>query len=114
VKLLRWLPVFLWLIAICWLSFSSLEKVPLPSFIGWDKLGHFFMYFLLELLFLYALDFKKKGVFIWSLLVIVFSAITELIQHFFIINRYGEWADFFANTVGIIIAYLVIRRKIKN
>ena len=91
-----------------------MEKVPLPSVVGWDKLGHFFMYFLLELLFLYALNFKKKGVFTWSLLAIVFSGITELIQHFFIVNRYGEWADFIANAIGIIIAYLIVRRNIKN
>jgi VanZ family protein len=114
VKLLRWLPVSLWLFAISWLSFSSFDKVLLPSLIGWDKLGHLFMYFLLELLFLYALDFKKKGVLTCSFLAIIFSGITELIQHFFIVNRYGEWADFFANTFGIIIAYLIVRRKIKN
>lgn len=72
------------------------------------------MYFLLELLLLYAVDVKKKGVVTCGIFAIVFSGITELIQHFFIMNRYGEWADFFANTVGIIIAYLIIRRKIKN
>ena len=96
------------------LSFSSLDKVSLPTFIGYDKLGHFSMYFLLEFLLLYAIGFRKKGVLLWSLLALTFSALTELTQHFLIDNRYGEWADFLANTLGIVVAYLVIRSKIKN
>ena len=72
------------------------------------------MYFLLELLLLNALKFKKKGILTWSLLAILFSAITEGVQHLFVENRYGEWTDFLANSLGIIIAFLLIRRKIKN
>jgi len=112
--LIRWLPVFLWLVIICFLSFSSLEEVALPSFFGWDKLGHFGMYFLLEFLILFALDFRKKGILLWSLLALTFSVLTEGIQHFLIDNRYGELSDFLANSIGILFACILFRKRIKK
>lgn len=111
-RLLRWLPVGLWLVVICFLSFSSLEEIPLPSFFGWDKLGHFGMYFLLEFLILFALDFKERGVLFLSLIAFVFSALTEVIQHYLIVNRYGEVSDLLANSIGILFAYLLIKMSV--
>ena len=111
---LRWLPVFIWVIVICFLSFTSLDELPFPSFIGWDKLAHFGMYFILEFLLLYAIGFKKKQLVLVSSFAVFFSAITELIQHFLVLNRHGEIADFAANSFGIFFAYVIIRKHIKN
>lgn len=107
------MPVFIWVVVICFLSFTSLDKLPLPSFLWWDKLAHFGMYFVLEFLILYAIKFQKKNLLLGSLLALSFSLSTELIQHFIIDNRHGEITDFAANSLGIFIAFLLIRKRIK-
>ena len=111
-KFLNWLPIVLWVVVICYLSFSSLEELPIPSFFSADKLAHFGLYFVLEFLFLLPLKTNWLGFKIATFCAIVFSIATELIQHFFILNRYGEIADFLANLLGILVAFFYLRRRI--
>lgn len=111
---LKWIPLLIWVIAICYLSFSSLENVKLPQFSAADKIAHLGMYAVL----VYFLSIPLKGqVNAFSIGVvgaIAFSAITELIQHFWVINRFGDPFDFLANVLGIFIAYILLRKRIKT
>jgi len=70
------------------------------------------MYFILELLFLIPLRGNPKGLRPASILTVLFAISTELIQHFFIINRYGEVMDLIANLSGTTVAYFILKRKI--
>ena len=97
-KLISWLPLIVWIIAICFLSFSPLDNVKLPDFSAFDKLAHFGMY----------------ALFIGVILEIVFSAFTELIQHFWVSNRFGDAFDFMANVLGIFVAYFFLKKRIKS
>lgn len=113
-KILNWLPITLWVLSICYLSFSSLENIQIPSFFSADKVAHIGMYFTLEMLFLIPLSYNSKGFKYVTIFAVVFSLLTELIQHFFILNRQGEFADFLANLLGILIAYILLRYKYKT
>lgn len=93
------------------LSLTPLEHLPVAP--GSDKLHHFIAYACV--IFPCALVRPKY----WTaavLLVIAWGGVIELIQPF--VNRYGEWLDVAANTLGIFIGILsatltnyLIRRK---
>jgi VanZ family protein len=87
-----------------------------------DKYVHFILFFGLEILILIEFRAKKRNVHLTSILVIafmplVYAAITELIQLFFILDRDGTWQDFIADIIGIfvgIIFYTLYTRRATN
>jgi VanZ family protein len=103
IKLIKrqWKPATIFLLLV--IVFLSLYPLPkLPEFQSTDKTYHFFAYFFLAL----PSGLKKPNK--WILLIIlfiVFGGVIELIQPY--VNRYGEWFDFFANTIGIISGFFV-------
>jgi VanZ family protein len=114
VILIKWLPIVAWITVISYLSFSSLESLPVPQFFSADKIGHFFMYFVLELLFLLPLNKNLRAFYLATIAAAIFSGLTELIQHYWVINRQGEVADFLANLTGLAVAFLLLKRRIKT
>ena len=69
----------------------------MPEFQGTDKTYHLIAYFLLAL----PLGLKKPNKCILIIfLFIIFGGVIEVIQPY--VNRYGEWLDFFANTMGVL------------
>ncbi|MEX2380598.1 MAG: VanZ family protein [Vicingaceae bacterium] len=111
---LKWIPLLVWVIAICYLSFSSLEHVNLPQFSAADKIAHWGMYAVLVYFLSIPLKGKTNAFAIGVVTAIVFSAFTELIQHFWVINRFGDPFDFLANVLGIFSAYFFLRKRIKT
>jgi|GEM_PF-1304742 len=111
---LHWLPLIAWIIAICFLSFSPLDNVKLPDFSAFDKLAHFGMYALLVFFLTIPLKGQMNAFSIGVILAIVFSAFTELIQHFWVSNRFGDAFDFMANVLGIFVAYFFLKKRIKS
>jgi len=88
------------LLVIAFLSIYPLPK--LPEFQGTDKTYHLVAYFLLAL----PLGLKKPNKWVlFIFLFIIFGGVIEMIQPY--VNRYGEWLDFFANTIGVIIGFFV-------
>lgn len=69
----------------------------LPSVPGTDKTHHVIAYAIL--MFPAALDKSNRWVF-WCLVFIAYGGMIELIQPY--VNRYGEWPDMAANSIGII------------
>ena len=96
-----WLALTLFmLIAITILSLWPLEK--LPSVPGSDKVHHFIAY--AALMFPTALlkpDYWK----LIALFFITYSGMIELLQPY--VNRYGDWLDMGANTIGVICGWLI-------
>ena len=97
----KWLSISLiTLLTITVLSLTPLPHLPLVP--GSDKIHHLFSYALL--VFPTALAKPKH----WGWIVLFFlfwGGVIELIQPY--VNRYGEWADMLANTVGLFCGYLI-------
>ena len=88
------------MLIIAFLSLYPLTK--LSEFPGTDKTHHLVAYFFLAL----PSGLKKPNK--WALhicLFIIFGGVIEMIQPY--LNRYGEWLDFFANTIGVIFGFFV-------
>ena len=85
------------------IAFLSLYPIPeLTGVPGTDKTHHLVAYFLLAL----PLGLKKPNKWvIFIFLFIIFGGVIEIIQPY--VNRYGEWLDFFANTIGVIFGFFV-------
>ena len=85
------------------IAFLSLYPLPkLPELPGTDKTHHLVAYFFLAL----PTGLKKPNKWVlFIFLFIIFGGIIEIIQPY--VNRYGEWLDFFANTIGIICGFFV-------
>ena len=96
-----WKLVTIFLLLI--IAFLSLYPLPeLPGVPGTDKTHHLVAYFLLAL----PSGLKKPNKWILFIyLFIIFGGVIEMIQPY--VNRYGEWLDFFANTIGVISGFFV-------
>lgn len=102
--LFRWLQqngsvlAAIWLVAIAIATLAPAQHLPLVP--GSDKLHHLVAYG--GLMFLATLPERSLPVLLALLvLAIAFGGAVELIQPY--INRWGEWADFVANSVGAFI-----------
>ena len=111
-KCLRWVPIFIWVLIICWLSFSPLDKLIIKPPLGADKLAHIGMYAILGSVVVWTTSLSKwrSKLFIFSF---ILAAATEVVQHLFILNRTGDLYDFIANCVGLFIV-LFTRKRCKK
>ena len=88
------------LLAIAFLSLYPLSK--LPEVPGTDKTRHLVAYFFLAL----PAGLKKPNNYVlYIFLFIIFGGIIEIVQPY--VNRYCEWLDFFANTMGVFFGFFV-------
>jgi VanZ family protein len=76
----------------------------LPTVPGTDKTHHFIAY--AALILPTALQ-KPKNYLLLVLTFITFSGMIELIQPY--VNRYGEWLDMLANTLGLFFGWLLAK-----
>ena len=96
-----WLTVTLFTLAvITTLSLWPFEELFVP---GSDKIHHFIAYTVL--MFPTALRKPKNWKFI-GLFFIAYSGVIELVQPY--VNRYGEWLDMAASTIGVFCGLLVV------
>lgn len=98
-----------WLALTCLLliSIATLSLWPadyLPKVPGTDKTHHFVAY--AALIFPTILKQPKNLLYI-VIAFIAFSGAIELIQPF--VNRYGEWLDMLANTLGLLCGWLLAK-----
>ena len=99
---LLWKPTTILLFStILFLSLYPLPRLPIMNQ-GVDKLYHFIAYLALVLPLGYA---QPKYTFLYLFTLILISGTIEVIQTY--VNRYGEWLDFLANTLGIFVGFLV-------
>ena len=118
-------PLFLWATLIYTLLIVIISLVPIPNLslpefklLELDKLIHLSMYFVMSILWMRLQSFNNSY-FPWRNLLIVFliASLTEFLQGVLPVGRYSDWADFIANSVGIllgIIAYSLYISKIKH
>lgn len=108
-KRFDWVPFIIWVLIICWLSFSPLDKLTIKPPIGADKLAHVGMYAALGGLLIWATSLYKHR-FIFLMIAFLLAGGTEVIQHLFILNRTGDLFDFIANCIGLSLALIFWKR----
>ena len=102
------------------ISLVPIPNLSLPEFklLELDKLIHLSIYFIMSIMWMRLQSFSDKF-FPWKNLLIVFfiASSTEFLQGALPVGRYSDWADFIANSVGILLGittYSLFFSKIKQ
>lgn len=99
-------------IGILYVSLVRDPGIHLPTFVGADKWVHLIMYTLLGAVATYdSIRFQLSGWHLWlvaTLLPILFGGIIELVQEQWFAPRSGEWIDWLADGIGVIIGAISI------
>ena len=107
------------IVVIFYLSFFTPPKTDIPTFPNMDKFVHLCMYGGLTTLLWVQYFWCHKEI-KWSHLIIggiccpiIMSGLIEIGQSYLTTTRSGEWLDFVANTVGVLLAvpvsYFILR-----
>lgn len=106
------IPALAWVTLITILSGYPGRDLPKAPFDEFDKLVHLIIYAILSGLLLIAFFKNQKTTPLYFWISILFASsyggIVELLQQYFFINRYGDWYDFLANTIGAILGVIII------
>jgi VanZ family protein len=105
------LPALVWTFVVTLLTLMPGKDLPEINLINFDKFAHIGVFGLLNLLYLRWYRFGvEKGFEAWkvSLIVILYSGLIELLQGIFYVDRFADWADFAANTLGCILAWVLL------
>lgn len=124
-SILKTYPLTLLTVAvICYLSFFTPPQTELDNISNIDKLVHTCMYGGLSIIIWWEY-LKKHDTICWKRFIpisvvfpIMMSGIIELLQAYCTTNRSGEWLDFAANSLGVVLAFIagnfVLRRIMKK
>lgn len=91
---------------ITFISLVSLKGMPQIKLENSDKIGHSIAYFLLSLSWFFALKKRFNNNLIITFL-ISYGIIIEVLQEVLTTHRQGDFSDVLANSIGIILAYLL-------
>ncbi len=103
------------------LSVIPIQQTFIPDVPFVDKYQHTFVYFVASFLcFLYRGaqikgPIKRNEINVIVIFHIVYGLILELVQHYLISGRFGEFFDFLANSLGVILgmlSYFLIFKRI--
>lgn len=118
----KWLFIaILYTIFVLVVSLVKFDKTPKLSISNTDKIVHFGIYFVFTIVwFMCFIDGKvlksvTKSIAKAAGLAFVFGVLIEFLQHINPIARSGDIKDVIANTLGIIVAILVLNNaKVRN
>lgn len=119
IKIRRFLPFLVWLVAILVASFMPSQHIRSSWFLfpNEDKFIHFCMYFGLSFLFVWAYGKDRKTSVIFLLIVTIvtslFSGAIEILQPI-ISNRTSDISDFIANSLGALFGSFIFVWKRRN
>ncbi len=107
------------MVSVLYLSTRTISGIPIPLFSGADKIAHFVFYSIMVCLVAWGYH-KRHRLNLSKLLLaaywsVLFGGLIELIQHYLVEGRTGEWADFMANTIGVLIgSFIIYQRYLKR
>ncbi|MFK7747298.1 MAG: VanZ family protein [Kordia sp.] len=120
-------------VAVGWtilITILSVIKVKAPEGLHFsyaDKLVHGVIYFLVTAVWFFAFTrgitnekLQKNALVISAVFAFVYGVVIEIVQETFIASRQGDWQDVLANTIGTIVAIIIIKwfiakdRKLKT
>ena len=100
-------------LGILYISLLRTPKINLPTFIGADKYAHVVMYLVLGIALCWeslSLHYKVWQWWLFTLIIPIFyGGIIELIQEYYFPTRSGEWYDWVADCVGILIGVGIVK-----
>jgi VanZ family protein len=116
----KYIPALIWagvIVLLCGFPGNRIPNFDLLNRISFDKLVHTAMFSILTFLLLLAersqFNSFKLNAFILEAAV-MFGVLMETMQTAIFINRFGEWVDMVANTIGAILGLLLARFYIKK
>lgn len=122
------LPLLIWTLIIVLLTLTPGNYIPkVTKFFDWlspDKLVHLFLFCIYGILVFEGLNrqswianIRKRAVITGFLLGMIFAFFTEVMQKYVIPGRNGNYLDFLADILGLILGYVgwrIIRRNDKK
>lgn len=115
------IPVILWALIILGLSITPSSELPDPNIRFADKWAHFLVYGILSFLLIKNskkyLQTAQISFRLWSVLFLLstsYGIIIEVIQHYLIPSRFGEWQDALANCVGALLGMVIGQIRFKQ
>ncbi|WP_420571792.1 VanZ family protein [Kordia sp.] len=110
-----------WTIFITIISLISLKDAPKIGISFADKLVHGFVYFLFTIVWFFAFSkgfattfLKKNALVLSAIFAIIYGICIEIMQATLVENRQGDLEDVIANTLGTILAVIVLKWLIAN
>ena len=110
-----------WTITITALSLVSLKGVVEFGFSFGDKLAHGFVYFIFTIFWFFAFSrgitntfFQKNAIIASAIFAILYGICIEIMQGTLVTNRQCDWQDAVANTIGTILAIVLIKYIVVN
>lgn len=114
--IMHFTPAVVWGFFVLYFSLMPGNEVPALLADMNDKMIHALIYFSgSALIYLGFIRYNFKNAItarsVWLILFIcaVAGAAIEVLQHFWVLNRNGDWQDFLANTLGSLLSVLLIR-----
>ena len=106
-KVIGYWKSILVLSAIAYLSLLREPSISLPYVIGLDKWIHAIMYLVLTLTLLWDSQQRPKLWWIVGVFSAIFGGFIEVLQEQFFYPRTGDWMDWLADCIGVIVAIIV-------
>ena len=106
-KVIGYWKSILVLSAIAYLSLLREPSISLPYIIGIDKWIHAIMYLVLTLTLLWDSQQRPKLWWIVGVFSAIFGGFIEVLQEQFFYPRTGDWMDWLADCMGVIVAIIV-------
>lgn len=107
------IAIIVWTLIIIYLTTFPSDKIAYVKVFQYDKLGHFLIFggwtFLLGLIQLVYRNQIYRPLYRIPIAGTVFGGFIEVAQFVLPYGRYASWGDVLANTLGCILAYLVLR-----
>lgn len=114
-----YLPAFLWLLFITWLSVMPGVQLPSFHFFSMDKLAHAGVYGILTWLLLRGqlriqkVSVTKSNEILILVLAALYGVLMECVQYLFIPGRFYEYDDMLANAFGVVVGWGFFRLSLK-
>jgi VanZ family protein len=93
--------------AIAYLSLMREPSIALPSIPGIDKWIHGVMYLILTLTLLWDSHRNHKRWWIAGALAAMYGALIEILQEQFFYPRTGDWMDWLADCIGVVVGMVI-------
>ncbi len=115
-RIISFAPAVVWVFFVLYFSLMPGDDVPNLLAMMNDKLVHGLIYFCLSFLIYFGFIRYNFSIVVstgtlWAILIActIVGVLVEIIQHYWVINRNGDWQDFVANTLGSLLSVLLIR-----
>jgi VanZ family protein len=104
-----------WALIILILSIIPSTEFPEWKIFSFDAAAHIIVYLILTLLMLWSYQrfhsFSLRSLALIAIISIAYGGFIELIQHYLVPGRFGDWLDFVANASGAFLGIVVMKLR---